>query len=490
MTLKEKTISGLKWSFADNFVNQGLQFAFGIILARLLSPKEFGLIGMLAIFIAVSQSFIESGFSHALIRKNNCTKEDYSTVFFYNLGIGLFFYLLLFLFSGAIGNFYHEPILTLLIKVLGVNIIISSLSVIQSTILTKNIDFRLQTKISIISCVSSGVIGIVMAYSGWGVWSLVWKNVAQNIINSTLLWLWNGWRPTSVFSLKSFRELFGFGSKLLISGLIDTTYTNIYYLVIGKYFSAVELGFYTKADQFRNVFSQNITTTIQRVSYPVLSTFQEDNVILKEKFKRLIRTTMYISFVLMIGLAVVAKPFVLILIGAKWESSVIYLQLLCFAGVLYPLHALNLNVLNVKGRSDLFLKLEIIKKTVAIPIILMGIMIGIKAMIIGMMFGSIIAYFINSYYSAQLICYSVREQLTDILPSFVISLIVGACVYTVGTIVYTHIIVQFVLQIITGAILLVFLSESFHVYGYGEIKNIVLKPIILKVREYGKSTES
>ncbi len=490
MSLKQKTISGLKWSFADNFVNQGLQFVFGIILARLLSPKEFGLIGMLTIFIAISQSFIDSGFSHALIRKNNCTNEDYSTVFFYNLGIGSFFYLLLFLFSGAIGNFYHEPILTLMIKVLGVNIIISSLSVIQKTILTKNINFKLQTNISIISSVSSGVIGIVMAYYGWGVWSLVWKNVAQNIINSALLWFWNGWRPVFVFRVKAFRELFGFGSKLLISGLIDTTFTNIYYLVIGKFFSATELGFYTRADQFKNVISQNITTTIQRVSYPVLATFQEDNVKLKERYKRLIITTMYISFVLMNGLAAVAKPFVLILIGAKWEASVIYLQLLCFAGALYPLHALNLNILNVKGRSESSLKLEVIKKTFDIPVILIGIVFGIKAMIIGMMFGSIIAYFINSYYSAQLISYPVLEQLTDILPSLMVSLIVGACVYIVGTIIYTHIIMQFILQIITGAILLVFLSESFHINGYNEIKNIVMRPIILKVREYGKSKES
>ena len=490
MSLKQKTISGLKWSFADNFVNQGLQFVFGIILARLLSPKEFGLVGMLTIFIAISQSFIDSGFSHALIRKNKCTNEDYSTVFFYNLGIGLLFYLLLFLFSGAIGNFYHEPILTLMIKVLGVNIIISSLSVIQKTILTKNINFKLQTNISIISSVSSGVIGIVMAYYGWGVWSLVWKNVAQNIINSALLWFWNGWRPAFVFKVKAFRELFGFGSKLLVSGLIDTTFTNIYYLVIGKFFSAAELGFYTRADQFKNVISQNITTTIQRVSYPVLATFQEDNVKLKERYKRLIKTTMYISFVLMIGLAAVAKPFVLILIGAKWEASVIYLQLLCFAGALYPLHALNLNILNVKGRSDLFLKLEIIKKAFDIPIILIGIVFGIKAMIIGMILGSTNAYFINSYYSAQLISYPVREQFIDILPSLVVSLVVGACVYIVGTIIYTHIIIQFVLQIITGAILLVFISESFHINGYNEIKNIVLKPIILKVKEYGKSKES
>jgi O-antigen/teichoic acid export membrane protein len=479
MTLKEKTISGLKWSFADNFVNQGLQFVVGIILARLLSPKEFGLIGMLTIFIAISQSFIDSGFSQALIRKNECTTEDYSTVFFYNLGVGLFLYFLLFLFSRAIGNFYHEPILTLLIKVLGINIIISSLSVIQRTILTKNINFKLQTKISVLSSLLSGIIGIVMAFSGWGVWSLVWRNVAQNIINSLLLWLWNGWRPAFIFSIKSFRELFGFGSKLLISGLLDTTFTNIYYLVIGKYYSAVELGFYTRADQFKNFPSQNLTSVIQRVSYPALASIQTDPQRLKRGYKDLIKNAMLVSFVLMIGMATVAKPLVITLIGKKWLPLVPYLQLLCLSGMLYPLHALNLNMLAVQGRSDLFLKLEIIKKTLVIPVLIIGVLWGIKIMILGMFINSIIAYFLNSYWSGKMINYSMKEQINDILPSFYIALIMAAIVWFVGTklpMQYPAFVLS--LQIILGSCVVILSAHLINLDAYFQMKDIIRKNII------------
>jgi O-antigen/teichoic acid export membrane protein len=318
-----------------------------------------------------------------------------------------------------------------------------------------------------------------MAFSGWGVWSLVWRNVAQNIINSLLLWLWNGWRPAFIFSIKSFRELFGFGSKLLISGLLDTTFTNIYYLVIGKYYSAVELGFYTRADQFKNFPSQNLTSVIQRVSYPALASIQTDPQRLKRGYKDLIKNAMLVSFVLMIGMATVAKPLVITLIGKKWLPLVPYLQLLCLSGMLYPLHALNLNMLAVQGRSDLFLKLEIIKKTLVIPVLIIGVLWGIKIMILGMFINSIIAYFLNSYWSGKMINYSMKEQINDILPSFYIALIMAAIVWFVGTklpMQYPAFVLS--LQIILGSCVVILSAHLINLDAYFQMKDIIRKNII------------
>ena len=481
MTLKEKTINGLSWSFADNFVNLGIQFIVGIILARLLTPKDYGLIGMITIFIAISQSFIDSGFSQALIRKTNCRDEDYSTVFFFNLGVGILFYWILFFSAGTISDFFNEPKLVLLVKVLGINLIINAFGLIERTILTKRINFKLQTKISIIASVSSGIIGIVLAYLGWGVWSLVAKTLAQNLISSSLLWLWNRWNLKFIFNVQSFKEMFGFGSKLLVSGLIATTYQNIFYLIIGKYFSAVELGYYTKAEHFKNLPSQNLTGIINRVSYPVLSTIQNESEKLKAGYKKLIKNTMYISFILMIGLATIARPLVLVLIGEKWSPSIPYLQLLCFIGMLYPIHALNLNMLNVKGRSDLFLKLTIIKIILAIPNIIVGIIFGIKIMILGMFINSLIAYYLNSYWSGKMVNYPIKEQIRDILPSFLTAIMMGAILFIISVFLPVNNLIMLIAQLIAGMLLTILFSKLMKLKEYEEIKEI-MKINLLKIR--------
>lgn len=252
-TLKQKTVSVLIWSFIDQFANLGITFVVGIILARILSPREFGLIGMIAVFIAVSNSFINSGFGSALIRNKDCTQMDYSTVFFFNLSAGLLLFVVLFFSAPSIGNFFNEPQLIQIVRAMGLVLIIESLTLIQRTIFTKRIDLKLQARISVIASAGSGMIAVTMAYKGFVVWSLVAQQLSRQTINSALLWLWNQWKPLLVFSTQSFKELFGFGSKLLLSGLIDTFYRNIYYLVIGKYFSAQELGFYTRADQFQKL---------------------------------------------------------------------------------------------------------------------------------------------------------------------------------------------------------------------------------------------
>lgn len=479
-SIKQKTITGIIWSFIDNFSSLGITFIVGIILARRLSPAEFGLIGIIAVFIAISESFINSGFTQALIRKKDCTDIDYSTVFFFNLVVGIIFYIILFLSADSISIFFNESQLTFLIKILGLVLIIDSFTIIQRTILTKRVDFKLQTKISIIASITSGIIGISFAYLGYGVLSLVIKTLSQRTINSLLLWAWNRWRPVLVFSIESFRTLFSFGSKLLLSGLIDTIYRNIYYLVIGKYFSSSELGYYTRAQNFSDLPSQNINGIISRVSYPVLSQMQDDPVKLKKGYKRLIKITMFVTFILMAIMAAIAEPLVLILIGENWRASIAYLQLLCFVGMMYPLHSLNLNMLNVLGRSDLFLRLEIIKKLIAIPTIIIGIFFGIKIMILGMWINTLISYYLNSYYSGVKIKYSIKEQLLDILPSFLLSLFIGMLVFLIGWLTPGSYITKLIIQLIASATLVLGLSEVFKISDYLEIKNII-KPKLISI---------
>jgi O-antigen/teichoic acid export membrane protein len=478
--IRQKTVTGILWSFIDNFSNLGISFIVGLILARLLSPKEFGLIGMVTVFIAISNSFVNSGFSQALIKKKDCTETDYSTVFFFNLTVGLFFYLMLFLLAPTIGLFFKEPQLIQIVRILGFTLIIDSLTIIQRTTLTKRVDFKLQTKITVSATIISGSISIWLAYNGFGVWSLVVKTLIQEGVNSFLLWLFNRWRPMLVFSKKSFSELFSFGSKLLISGLIDTIYRNVYYIIIGKYFSAQALGFYTRADQFKELPSSNINGIVSRVSYPVLAHLQDEPERLKSGYKNIIKVTMLITFVLMIGMAAAAEPMIITLIGEKWRTSIVYLQMLCFVGMLYPLHSLNLNMLNVQGRSDLFLRLEIIKKTLAIPTIIIGIFWGIKIMILGMMINSIISYYINSYWSGKFINYSIKEQIKDILPSFLVALSTGLVVYTIGVILPLSYPLILTIQVVIGGILAIGICELFKLDAYFEIKNIVLSKIISK----------
>mgnify|MGYP000885826490 FL=1 len=479
-SLRQKTVSGLSWSFIDSISGQGIQFIVGIILARMLTPREFGLIGMITIFIAVSESFINSGFSSALIRKKECTQADYSTVFFYNLTAGAIFFTILLFSAPAISGFFKEPELKPIIQVLGAVLIIDSATIIQRTILTKQINFKLQTRISVIAALGSGAMAIGMAYSGFGVWSLVAQRLCKQAINSFLLWLWNKWKPIAVFSRQSFRELFGFGSKLLASGLIDTIYRNVYYLIIGKFFSAKELGYYTRADQFNALPSQSLTGVIGRVSYPILSSIQDDANRLKASYQQLIRSTMFITFTLMVGMAAVAEPMVVGLIGEKWKPAVIYLQMLCFTGMLYPLHALNLNMLQVKGRSDLFLRLEVIKKILAVPVIVIGIFWGIRVMIAGMMLNSVIALYINSYWSGRMIGYPFRQQISDILPSFSLSLAMAISVYLLGLILTYAPILNLLIQVTAGAAFILVFSEMAKFKDYLFIKEIVMERLHLK----------
>ena len=428
-TLKQATTKGLFWSSVERFSNQGVQFVFSIILARLLSPSDYGIIAMVTIFFAVAQSFVDSGFSNALVRKTDRVEEDLSTCFYFNIGVGIIAYIVLFLIAPLVANFYSQPILSPIIRITGLGVILNSLCVVQQALFTIKIDFKSQAKITLSATVISGIVGIILAYQGYGIWALVWQGVASSIVRMGLLWLMSKWRPRTGFSKSSFNYLFGYGSKLLVSGLLDTIYNNIYPIVIGKFYNPAQLGNYSRALGWAQLPSANITSILQRVTFPVLSAIQDDTLRLQNSYRRLLKLSAFIVFPLMMGLAAIASPLIRVILTAKWDGCVLYLQILCFALMLYPIHAINLNLLQVKGRSDIFLRLEIIKKIIGVIILIITIPLGITAMCLGMVFSSIICLIVNTYYTSRFIDVGLLTQLKDLRIILINSLVMGGGIY-------------------------------------------------------------
>lgn len=420
-SLKNKTLKGTIWGTIERFSVQGIQFLVMIIMARILTPEDYGLVGMLAIFIAISQSLIDSGFSQALIRKQDRSEIDNSTIFYFNIVVGLILYFILFLSAPLIAEFYNEPILTPLTRIISLSIVINSLVVVQRALLTVKIDFKTQAKATLTGAIISGVVGITMAYTGFGVWSIVAQQLTNFTIIMLLLWFFSNWRPKWIYSWSSFNELFSFGSKLALSGIIDTIYRNIYLIVIGKVFKASDLGFYTRAHQFADFPSTNVSGIIQRVSFPVLCSIQNNDERLKIVYRRFLRISAFIIFPLMMGLAGVAKPFVILVLKEQWAFTGELLQIICFAMMWYPVHAINLNLLQVKGRSDLFLKLEIYKKFVGVIIIASTVPFGLKAMCYGSILTSIISLIINTHYTGKLLGLGFFKQMIDLIPGILYS---------------------------------------------------------------------
>ncbi len=478
-SLKNKTVKGASWSFIDSIAGQGITFLVGLVLARLLTPEEYGLIGIITIFIAVFNSIVDSGFSNALIRKNDAKDIDYNTVFISNLVVSVVLFWVLFLCAPFISRFFNQPQLIPLLRVMGSIVIINAFAIIQRTIFVKNVDFKTQTKVSVISSITSGVVGIGMAVSGCGVWSLVGQQISRQFLNTAFLWLYSKWYPKLHFSFQSFKELFSFGWKLLVSGLIDTVWREIYQVVIGKCYSPATLGMYTRAQQFASICSSNLTSVVQRVSYPVLSSVQDDKERLKNGYKRIIKVTMLLTFTLMLGLAAVAKPMVLALIGEQWLSCVPFLQIICLQMMLYPLHSLNLNMLQVQGRSDLFLRLEIIKKIIAVGPLLLGIFVDIYWMLGGSVLTGFISYYLNAYYSGPFLNYSIKEQVKDILPCFGVAVAMAVPVLAMSFIPMNPFILL-PLQIVVGAVITITICEITKLPEYIEVKGVAM-PIINKV---------
>ncbi|MDD4560740.1 MAG: lipopolysaccharide biosynthesis protein [Candidatus Cloacimonetes bacterium] len=473
MSIKNKTISGLKWSMADNISNQIVQFIVGLVLARLLSPSEYGIIGIVLVFIAISETFVQSGLGSALIRKQNCSDIDYNTMFYSNVCLGIVFFSVLYASSGFIARFYDNPPLKLLVRVMAINLIINSFGMVETAILIKNIDFKRQTKISLVSGILSGVMGIYFAAIGYGYWSLVIRTMCKNIITVVMLHLSSSWKPKLAYSMNSFRELFGFGIKLLGAALIHTVYQNIYKLVIGKSFSPAELGYFSRAQQFEQLPSSSLQLTTQRVTYPVLSNMTNDLVALKRVYKKMIKLTFYLTCIIMLAMIVNAREIILILIGQQWTPAIPYLQIVCLSGMLYPLHSLNLNMLNALGRSDLYLKLEIYKKILVVPVIIIGVKYGMIILLLGMLVNSCISYLLNSMFSSKLLQYSTMEQIRDVSQTFAYVVVVFVITYFVGMILPESLLLSLFIK--SGVIILCLVSE-----GY-----LFKKPEFMELKELG-----
>ena len=473
-SIKSKAVHGVFWSSVDRFASQGISFCFSIVLARILAPKDYGVVAMIVIFIAIAQAFVDSGFSNALIRKPDLKERDLSTAFYFNIVVGLVCYAILFAASPFIADFYNTPILSPIIKVEALGVVFNSLCVVQRATFTKRVDFKTQAKVSIICTIVSGLVGVCLAYGGYGVWSLVVQTTLGTLVNCILLWLFSKWHPTLTFCRESFRYLWGYGSKLLASGLLDTAYNNIYPIVIGKFYSPAQLGLFSRAQSYSSLLSSNITGVLQRSTFPVLSLIQDDDERLRCNYRRLLRVSAYIIFPLMIGLAALARPLIITMITAKWEACVIYLQVICFSMMWYPIHAINLNLLQVKGRSDLFLRLEIIKKALGVSIMCVTIPMGVLAMCCGMVCSSFLCLIINTYYTGKLIHVGYFRQMRDLLPIFAAALVMGATAYA-ATLPFETQAVKLIAGFLAGALAYLAISIVFKFPEFQEIKSIVLK---------------
>ena len=425
-SLKKKTVKGVAWTSLDKLTGIGFGFVIGVILARLLSPSDYGLLAMIAVFNAIAFAFLDSGFTNALIRKPDLTEDDNMTAFCFNIVAGVVLFGVIWVIAPWVSVFYDKPILTPLLRAEGSLLIISALKIIQGVQLTRALNFRAKMMIRVTSNVMGGVIGIIAAYKGLGVWALVLMHIASSVIGLVILWIMAPWHPRGRWNKASFSYLWGYGSKLLASGLLDTIYSNIYPIIIGKFYSAADLGQYTRAKQYAHMPAGTLTGVLQQVTFPVLSRIQEDDARLGNSYRRMLRFTVFIVFPVMLGMAALAHPLVITLVTNKWAQCVPYLQVICFASMWYPVHAINLNLLQVKGRSDLFLRLEIIKKVIVTVAIFICVPFGIMGICIGAVCTSIICLAINTYYTGKLIHVGFIRQMMDMAPTLLNALAMGA----------------------------------------------------------------
>lgn len=471
--LKDKTVKGVGWSAIDNVAQYAVTFIVGIVLARLLSPDDYGLIGIISIFTAVCTSLINGGFGSALIRKKDVTDDDYNTAFIVNLGMSLLLYIVIFICSPFIAKFFNRHELVILTRVSSLGMIIGALALVQQTRLTKRIDFKTQTKITLFASVTSGFIGIVMALLGFGVWSLVAQALTVQGLKTILLWFFNHWVPRLRFSKRSFQDLFGFGWKLMVSNVLDTVWKELYQVVVGKFYSPGTLGQYTRAKGFAQLFSSNLTTVIQRVTYPVLSDIQDDKTRMVSAYRRIIKITMFITAVSMLSLGAVSEPLIYCLIGPKWNEAATYLPLICIGSSLYPLQAINLNMLQVQGRSDLYLVLEIVKKVIGLAPFFVGAFIGIMPMLYMNLVIGVVYFFLNSYFSGKYLGYSSWMQLKDIAPSYGVAVAVAMSVWFFRYLPISYWVIL-PTQIVVGVVVFIVLCRTFKLEEYKETKGIIL----------------
>ncbi len=473
-SLKSTATKGIIWSAVDKFAVQFGQFVVSILLARILLPEDFGLIGMLAIFIALSQTFIESGLGVGLIQRQDSTDIDFSTVFVFNLGVSSFFYLLLFLSAPYISSFFNQPQLTDLVRVLGLNLLIIALAIVQRTKLTIAIDFKSIAKSNVIGMVAGGIFGVIAAKSGYGVWALVIQTLLGSFATSASLWVFSSWSPSIAFSKTSFKSLFGYGSKLLIAGLYAQILNNVYNICLGKFYPTASLGYYTKAKSFADLSAGTIVSVVLQATFPILTAVQDDKEKLVSIYSRLIRMSAFFIIPLMTLIALLAKPIVLLLLTDKWTSLIPLLQWMVFARIFYPMSAINMNLLNAVGRSDLFLKVDLSKLPLTIVAMVITIPLGVKAMIIGHVITSALAFLMNAYLPGKLYGYGPIQQLKDMLPFFVASIGMAISVFVMSNFI-DNLVLQLFLGTLIGFVTYLFICWLLKLEELEEVWELVLK---------------
>lgn len=459
-SLKSKVISSLIWKLLEKSGTQGIQFVIQIILARILTPEDYGVIAIVMIFIALANVFIQSGFSTALIQKKDTDEVDFSSVFYLSLGVATIIYFVLYIIAPFIANYYKTIELIKILRVLSLTLFFGVFNSIQNTIIAKKMEFKKQFFSSLIAAIVSGGVGIVLAYKGFEVWTLVYQQLLSQVLICVVLWQIVKWRPKFIFSFQRIKSLFSYGGRLLLSGLLDAFYMNITSLVIGRIYQSSILGYYNRGNQFPQLIVSNFNGSIQSVLFPALSAEQENKQRVKEIMRRAVVTSSFIIFPLMIGLFTIAEPLVKVLLTDKWLPSVPFLRIFCLSYALWPIHTANLQAINAIGRSDIFLRLEILKKILGITVLVISVRFGVIAIALGVLLTGIISSFINGYPNKKLLNYGYIEQIKDIIPSITLSVIMGLTIYPVIKLEIGDI-YKIIIQVLLGLIIYIFLSYIF-----------------------------
>ena len=475
---KNITIKNLIWRFAERCGAQLVTFIVSIVLARILAPEDYGQIALITVFTTIMQVFVDSGLGTALIQKKDADDLDFSSVFYFNFVICLILYVVMFVTAPFIAGFYGNSSLTSIIRVISLTIVISGVKGIQQSYVSRNMMFKRFFYSTLGGTVFSAFFGIALAYAGFGVWAIVAQQLSNTAIDTLILWLTVKWRPKRTFSWVRLKGLLSFGWKMLASSLLDTVYNNIRSLIIGKMYSSSDLAYYDQGKKFPNVIVTNINTSIDSVLLPTMASAQDDAGRVKSMTRRAIKTSTYIMAPLMMGLAFCAEPIVGLVLTDKWLPCVPFLRIFCVTYMFYPIHTANLNAIKAMGRSDLFLKLEIVKKVVGIALLLSTMWFGVMAMAYSLLISSILSQIINSWPNRKLLRYGYLEQLKDILPGIALAVLMGGCVNLVELFHLTNI-VTLLIQIPLGALIYIIASALLHLESFEYMMDLI-RPMIRK----------
>lgn len=472
--LSKKVMSGLVWKFGERFTAQIVTFVITVVLARILMPSDYGAISLMMVFISIADVFVTSGFGNSLIQKKNADNKDFSSVFFFNIIFSIVIYFILFFAAPAISRFYKMPIICPTLRVLALRIIIAAVNSVQQAYVSRNMLFKRFFWSTLFGTVLSGVVGIIMAYQGFGIWAIVGQYLTNTCVDTVVLWVTVKWRPERYFSFKNIRTLISYGWKLLISGLLDTGYNQLRSLVIGKKYSSADLAQYNKGQQFPQLITTNINASISSVLFPAMSKYQDNMQNVKNITRRAIKTSSYIIWPLMVGLAVVAEPLITVMLTSKWLPCVPFLWIACFIYGLWPIQTANLEAMKAIGRSDLFLKLEIVKKSVGIIILIISMQYGVMAIALSQIVAIIINSLVNAFPNRKLLKYGYIEQLKDMMPSFLIAVLMGVVIYPIKFVIHNNFLL-IILQVLAGVPVYILLTKLFKIDNLDYLLGVLRK---------------